>query len=283
MGNFGPFHHREHPWDVPDQRFFEEPDDLVSFASLRLFMNSPRREGLIDSQNTRDGSRSPAWALECVEADVEASLRVLIPYLGNMPNEFDQVLSMGLETFTLAEGCQVDSHPLIGLWGHSLRTGVLAALIVKSFVGQSPMAWEAFVGGVIHDLGHVVFLTQHPDLFERVVDITRKKGEGISCVEKHLLGTSHGEAGAFLLKRWGIGDSFREIVEFHDEPFLLPDWCFSPLTAVYVANLLDGGGIPHDGDGTIGEAGEQYLRKLDLWNRLPVWQNWIRSIVLECA
>ncbi len=238
---------------------------------------------MIDTQNDHEGLGAPTCALGKVEEDIEAILLALMPHLGNMPAECEEVLTMGLETFTLAEGCQGTPYRFIGLWGHSLRTGLLAALIVKSYVGQSPMAWEAFVGGIIHDLGHVVFLTQHPDVFERVVDITRKKGNSISCVEKHLLGVNHGEAGTFLLKRWGISEVFREMVEFHDEPFLLPYWCFSPLTAIYVANLLDGGGIPHDGDGTIGVEGEHYLRKLGLWNRLPIWQNWIHSISVECV
>ena len=65
---------------------------------------------------------------------------------------------------------------------------------------------------------------------------------------------------------------------FHDQPFQVSHSVFCPLTAVYIANLLEGGGIAQDGDGVVGREGEAYLTRLGLWDDLPRWQEWMREL-----
>ena len=225
---------------------------------------------------------SSPWSGHFV-SDAEEIFQVLRTHIGSLPKEFEPLVDIGVETFTLSERFQENSVPLTFLWQHSIRTGYMAALISKAQHGDSHLAWEAFVGGLLHDIGHVVFLTQYPSHISQVIDVARKQGKSISLAEKHLLGISHGEIGVSLLNRWGIKGTVPQIVEWHDEPFHIPGFHSFSLTAVYIANELDGGGFPQDGDGAIGVEGEIYLKKLGLWDCLPLWQSWRRAIPLEPA
>ena len=57
--------------------------------------------------------------------------------------------------------------------------------------------------------------------------------------EYKLLGTSHAEAGAYLLSLWGISDEIVEAVAFHHKPSNIKDVKFSILTAVHISNAVE--------------------------------------------
>ena len=83
---------------------------------------------------------------------------------------------MSVEVFTLSEGLGLSSAALRGLWRHSLRTGYLAAQIaIQQRVSRS-MAWEAFAGGLLHDIGMLIFLTQQTEVFMAVVELAQCRG-----------------------------------------------------------------------------------------------------------
>jgi len=121
-------------------------------------------------------------------------------------------------------------------------------------------------------------LTQQPQVFTTVVDIAQCRGWDLSLVERQMLGSTHAESGATFLARWGVDEVLLSTVAFHDDPLKAPHSGFGPLTAVYAANLVEGGGMAQDGDGVIGREGEAYLTRLGLWEDLPLWQGWMRSI-----
>ena len=210
--------------------------------------------------------------------DLEKYFQVLTSQIGTIPCHFEKGLSIGLEVFTLAEGLGISPSSLHTLWRHSVRTGYLAALIVIHQQGDRCLAWQAFVGGLLHDIGMLIFLTQQPQVFMAVVDLAQSRGQELRILEKNLLGTTHAESGATFLARWGVTEELLEIVIFHDEPFQGPCSDFCPVTAVYIANVLEGGGMAQDGDGVVEWEGEAYLRRLGLWDNLPCWQKWIRDL-----
>lgn len=210
--------------------------------------------------------------------ELEKYFHVLTPQIGTLPSELESGLSIGVEVFTLSEGFGISPTSLQTLWRHSVRTGYLAALIAIHQQVDRYLAWQAFVGGLLHDIGVLIFLTQQPQVFMAIVDLAQCRGQELGTIEKNLLGTTHAESGAKFLARWGVSQELLEIVMFHDQPFRAPHSGFCPLTAVYIANVLEGGGIAQDGDGVIGWEGEAYLLSLGLWDALPCWQGWMRNL-----
>ena len=229
-----------------------------------------------NGQSNAEGFRFRALShLDCA---LEERVAALTRDAGIIPVDLERVLNFGVEVFILSEGCTVNSSLIAGVWRHSLRTGYLAALISLNQQAAPRMVWQAFVGGLLHDIGMLVFLTQQPQAFTRVVDIAQCRGWDLSMVERQMLGSTHAESGAAFLARWGVDEVLLATVAFHDDPLKVPHSVFGPLTAVYAANLVEGGGMAQDGDGVIGEEGEAYLTRLGLWDDLPLWQGWMRNI-----
>jgi len=210
--------------------------------------------------------------------ELEKYFHALTAQIGAFPSHLESGLSIGVEVFMLSEGLGVSPSSLSMLWRHSVRTGYMAALIAISQQGDRSMAWEAFVGGLLHDVGMLVFLTQQPQVYMAVADLAQCRGQELGAIEGNLLGTTHAESGAKFLARWGVPEELLTIVAFHDKPFQTPHPAFCSLTAVFIANWLEGGGMPQDGDGVIGWEGEAYLLRLGLWENLPLWQRWMRDL-----
>ncbi len=221
-------------------------------------------------------SRSPGCIH--IHKTLEEQILGLTYDAGRIPADLAAVLEFVVEVFILVESCSVDGSQITKLWRHSLKTGYLAALIALNEKGGQRMVWQSFVGGIIHDIGMLLFFTQHPKAFAAVVDRAQHKGWDLPVVERQFMGCTHAEIGTAFMRRWEIDETLLAIVAFHDDPVKVPHVAFGPLTAVYAANLVEGGGMAQDCDGVIGEEGEAYLLRLGLWDDLPLWQQWMRGI-----
>jgi hypothetical protein len=219
----------------------------------------------------------PSQASPYLYLEVEMHVQAVAGDAGMIPVDLERALDLGIEVFLLSEGCAVEPSCIAALWRHSLRTGYLAARIALNQESNSRMVWQSFVGGVLHDIGMLVFLTQHPEVFTTVVATSQLRGGSLAEFERRVLGYTHGESGGTFLARWGIDDVLLTIVAFHDNPWKVSHGTFGPLAAVYAANFVEGEGIGQDGDGVIGKEGEAYLTRLGLWDDLPIWQGWMPS------
>ncbi len=224
-------------------------------------------------------SASQSFELTTINTDaLEQYFHILAAQIGPIPSYCKDGLSIGVEVFTLSEGLGLSPALLQGLWRHSTRTGYLAALIAIQQRADASVAWEAFVGGLLHDTGMLIFLTEYSQVFMAVVDLAQCRGQELGTIEKNFLGTTHSECGAQFLARWGVPSELQTIVRFHDQPFQSSYAGFCALSAVYIANVLEGGGMAQDGDGVIGWENEAYLVRLGLWDVLPSWQGWTREL-----
>ena len=188
------------------------------------------------------------------------------------------MVSLAVELFTLSEGLQSSTRAIQKIWAHSLRTGYLAALIAEAQGARAPVIWQSFAGGLLHDIGLLILLSQESPPFFKVVDLASTRGTDLQVLEREFYGTTHAELGAALLSRWGGCEALVSTVKFHDDPFRNTETHFCPASAVFLANILDGGGIAQDSDGTFSVEGEAYLHRLGLFDQVPYWQECIRDI-----
>ena len=192
--------------------------------------------------------------------------------IGSMPTFTASMVSLSVELFTLSEGFECSTRSIQKIWAHSLRTGYLAALITEAHGASSQVIWRSFAGGLLHDIGLLILFAQASQQFFRVVELASIRGTTLQVMEQDVYGTTHAELGAALLSRWGGDEALVSTVGFHDDPFRNGDTQFCSASAVFLANILDGGGIAQDCDGVFCPEGEAYLRRLGLMEEVPYWQ-----------
>lgn len=101
------------------------------------------------------------------------------------------------------------------IWENSLCTAMSAHIIARH--AKKPYADEAFLLGLLHDLGKLVLVRQIPDDFKKVVDETQK-GKPFYQVETELLGFAHPLIGALVARKWNFSPETCQVILHHHNP-----------------------------------------------------------------
>ena len=123
------------------------------------------------------------------------------------------------------------------LWRHSLITAIAGEIIANNLPGLNVEAPVAFTASLLHDIGKLVM--SQALTAEVQADIrARIETGGLSRAEaeKEILGTDHGEVGAYLLHSWHVPEEVVEAVANHHRPVLKPRPRLSVVT--HLANCI---------------------------------------------
>jgi putative nucleotidyltransferase with HDIG domain len=121
---------------------------------------------------------------------------------------------------------------------HSMAVATSARAIAASQTEVSQLVDDAFIGGMMHDIGKLILAVNMSERYQHALDRSLREKLPLWQVELEMFGTSHAEIGAHLLGLWGLPHSIVEAVAFHHRPDLANGQEFAPLTAVHVANSL---------------------------------------------
>ncbi|MGE0478999.1 MAG: HDOD domain-containing protein [Phycisphaerae bacterium] len=122
------------------------------------------------------------------------------------------------------------------LWAHSSAVGVCAKLLAGAAkIGQSD---EAFVAGLVHDVGLVVELQLFPEQLALVVDRCLKTGESFCTIEQQLIGADHQTFGAVLAAKWKFPPGLRYAIGSHHSPGNLRSDTGRMAAIVYIADAI---------------------------------------------
>ncbi len=131
------------------------------------------------------------------------------------------------------------------LWYHSLAVGIGSRILAKR-VG-SRAAEEAFLTGLLHDIGKLVLLQRYPEQYTPILRETQNKPNTRLDVELSRMGFTHADLGVMVLDRWNFAESEIRAVQYHHDPYAMPDSdannhdlssTFSLAQIVALANLL---------------------------------------------
>ncbi len=128
------------------------------------------------------------------------------------------VLSVQIyEMFSAAEAVDGSALDRREFWKHSLASACAAELIARR-VGDGVRPDEAFVCGLLHDLGKAALDACLPKSYARIVRETQARRACICDVERAVLGLDHTVAGKRLAKRWKLPEPVVECVWLHHQP-----------------------------------------------------------------
>lgn len=183
-------------------------------------------------------------------------------------------LALSVEVFRPFGAAQrVDGLSLEEEARHTALSGSLARRIAADELGRG-VAEDAFMAGVLHDVGKLVLAAQMPREYGEILEEAGRTGGTVRSVELEHLGVSHAELGAYLLGVWGLPAPIVEAAAFHHQPAVTAASGLDVVLAVHVADvlaheLLDAGLR----GGASGEAlDEAHLQELGLSERLPAWR-----------
>ena len=127
------------------------------------------------------------------------------------------------------------------LWIHSIATAAASKMVCDEL--RLGLPDEAFLAGLIHDIGIMVEMQAHRDQLIRVVDGLNVDGDGAPGeemleVERTIIGAGHDVFGAALCESWKFPKSFGYVTGNHHNPMDLPSGSRMLAAIVYVADRI---------------------------------------------
>ncbi len=163
------------------------------------------------------------------------------------------------------------------LWAHSLEVAATARQVAQQENAPTLLVEQAFVAGMLHDIGQLIFAINLPSQYDQVLQTARSDRIPLHRAEAAAFGATHAELGGYLLGLWGLPALIVEAIALHHAPRLAAGTAFSALTAVHIAEAFH----PHESappadpsepaPDTTPDMG--YLEALGLADRLSLWKN----------
>jgi putative nucleotidyltransferase with HDIG domain len=122
-------------------------------------------------------------------------------------------------------------------WKHSLAVAGAAQLIARRVRGVSPE--EAFVAGLVHDIGKVALDHALPKTFDQVVRRVDAQRISFSEAEVSILGLEHAAVGRRLAENWHFPEQLTNVIWLHHQnPDQLPQ-SIAGRSMVKIVHLAD--------------------------------------------
>ncbi|MCX8084589.1 MAG: HDOD domain-containing protein [Calditerrivibrio sp.] len=119
------------------------------------------------------------------------------------------------------------------LWEHSVATAIYARLFSIKY--HRSIAEEAFIIGLLHDIGQVV-LSMYVQKYSLVKELSYAQEVDISQLEKEYLGVDHSMVGSYLLKEWGLPELYIDVVRNHHS--VSTSYYQDMAKVIYIANNM---------------------------------------------
>lgn len=264
-------------------------DSLRQLVSRLAVLPSPPALYLAVLEECRSPRASVVRIADIVAQDVAMSAKILhlvnSAFFGRRrritsPLQAVQLLGLNtvkalmLSTHVFAEfrGATKTAEFVDRLHEHSLTASACARLVAAAERCREEVVDDAAVSALLHDTGELILAANLPDQHEQTLRVAEARGILVSAAEVEVFGATHAAVGAYLLGLWALPDAVVEAVAFHHAPGSCANDRFGPLTITHVADALAQELTHGDTSGEVTTIDEDYLERLGLADRLPVWR-----------
>ena len=152
-------------------------------------------------------ANSPLYALEKNVATIQQALTAV----GTMV--VHDIVMMELTSATFSKAINRSPH-VKKIWKHSLAVALLARELSRMLKNRGTE--EAFVCGLLHDIGKIIMLTHDEKAFAEICE-GLSEGEMLR-EETARFGYTHAEVGALVARRWGLPEEVCNSIMNHHNP-----------------------------------------------------------------
>lgn len=125
------------------------------------------------------------------------------------------------------------------LWTHAYMVAFYSYNMARNFFhGHRNVVEDAYVCGLLHDMGKIIFETSHPDFINGVRKMSAEKNISADIFEKLLAGVNHAEIGARVAENWNFPDVIVNSIRYHHAPDSAPEDVKKLVYVVYLADLM---------------------------------------------
>ena len=161
-----------------------------------------------------------------------------------------------------------DTFDRAAFWSHSLAVAVLAEQIAAGHPGDKRFdPSEAFVCGLLHDIGKLALHHVLPKSFSRVVELADLNQGNIAEFERRIVGIDHHTAGKRLAEQWHLPHRLQDAIWLHGScPVSMPKLEHRHLiTLVSLADLIARRQhVGYSGNHVLTQSVEELTAQLDL-------------------
>jgi putative nucleotidyltransferase with HDIG domain len=189
----------------------------------------------------RQISMDPALTADLLKI-VNSAQYMLSKKVDNISEAVKMVGIKGIKNLLYSYGTQKvlgdDTIDKKKLWEHSYKTAFYAYNLVKNFKNDHNLLDDVYVGGILHDMGKIIFSNVHPELLEKIKGFCTERNLPASTFEDLSAGMNHAELGALIAEKWNFPDRLVTAIRYHHDPGAVPDDSKDLVDAVYLANMF---------------------------------------------
>jgi HD-like signal output (HDOD) protein len=130
-------------------------------------------------------------------------------------------LALSASVFEVFEGEGSEHFDRVGLWEHSIATGVAGEMAANRI--RYPNVEEVMVAGILHKIGQVVIDQYFHEELTRVIAYAREHDTTMLEAEREILGVGHPRVGGWLAERWNLPAEISAAISYYHDPFEAPE------------------------------------------------------------
>ena len=185
---------------------------------------------LIDKCNSKDRNLREIGVIVARDASISARILQLSnsAFIGarNKFTDIEQaVIYLGIDTVrnlaisvsvheTFGNADRFKALDMASFWYHSFLTAVLAKTLSQAIHYPDPA--EAYLTGLLHDVGKLLLYTSFPDRYPAILE-QECSGDMLPVLERGNLSVTHSEASSLLVSQWNLEQSITDAVYNHHE------------------------------------------------------------------
>ncbi len=162
-----------------------------------------------------------------------SSIPVAISVLG-----FNVIRSLAMLAFSRSLFPKTQSQLFsVHIWQHSLLTSIASQAICQA-VGDGKMQDEAFIAGLLHDIGKVLLFNHDGAKYLSVLSLVLDQGHDCVEAERQIFGCDHCQVGREAVTQWKLPQHFADYMGV-DLAVPRPEYANSPvMLSLAAANCL---------------------------------------------